>query len=222
MENRLQRKPQTARLSLEAEIAQLIRTDILNGVWKPGDRLVEMDLAKSFDVSQGTIRGALKYLQADALVVHKPRRGNFVIDITEQDIREISTLRDTLESLAARLAAQHITEEGRKQLNLLLDELRMASETKNRQRLIELDLAFHKAIVEIAGSVRLSELYKRLVGPALLFLRMADHLYPDPQLIVEIHEPLLAAICSGDADRAFELAHRHTQHDADRIVSHPE
>lgn len=223
MEAKLQKhhKGRLSRPSLEAETAKLIRTDILNGVWKSGDRLVEMDLADSFGVSQSTVRGALKYLQADALVVHKPRRGHFVIEITDQDIEEISLLRDTLESLGARLAAQTITDEGRKRLGRLLEEMRSASAAGNRQELIELDLAFHRAVVEIAGSNRLRELYKRLVGPALLFLRMADHLYPEPQMIVDLHEPLLDAISNGDAERAFELAHRHTEPDAQRIVRRP-
>ncbi|MEZ5780073.1 MAG: GntR family transcriptional regulator [Rhizobiaceae bacterium] len=212
------RKARLPRPSLEAETANLIRADILNGVWKQGERLVEMDLATSFGVSQSTIRGALKYLQADALVVHRPRRGHFVIEISEGDVREISILRDTLESLGARLAAQTITDEGRIRLERVFNDMCAAARMANRQKLIELDLSFHRTVVEIAGSERLNELYKRLVGPALLFLRMADHLYPEPQVIVDLHEPLLSAICSGDADRAFALAHRHTEPDAQRMV----
>ncbi|MCO5063908.1 MAG: GntR family transcriptional regulator [Rhizobiaceae bacterium] len=212
------RKARLSRPSLEAETANLIRNDILGGIWKQGDRLVEMDLANGFGVSQSTIRGALKYLQADALVVHRPRRGHFVIEISEQDVREISILRDTLESLGARLAAQTINDDGRRRLERVFGDMRNAARTGNRQKLIELDLAFHRTVVEIAGSERLIELYRRLVGPALLFLRMADHLYPEPQIIVDLHEPLLDAICSGDADRAFALAHRHTQPDAERIA----
>lgn len=215
------RRPRLSRPSLEAETASLIRGDILNGIWKPGDRLVEMELAETFGVSQSTVRGALKYLQADALLIHRPRRGHFVIEISEQDVREISVLRDTLESLGARLAAQTITDDGRRRLRRILDEMRAASSKQDRQKLIELDLAFHRNVIEIAGSERLNELYKRLVGPALLFLRMADHLYPEPQMIVDLHEPLLDAICSGDAERAFELAYRHTEPDAERIASRP-
>jgi DNA-binding GntR family transcriptional regulator len=180
-----------------------------------------MELAESFGVSQSTIRGALKYLQADGLVEHRPRRGNFVIDISEQDIREISVLRDTLEALGARLAAQNISAEGCRRLTAVVDEMRRASSSRHRQKLMELDLAFHRTVVEISGSRRLGELYKRLEGPALLFLRMADSIYPEPQVIVELHEPLLEAICSGDAERAFELAHRHTDPDARRIVGTP-
>ena len=208
-----------AHSSLEAETATALQKEILDGVRKPGDRLVEMELAERFGVSQGTIRGALKYLQADGLVEHRPRRGNFVIDIAEEDIREISLLRDTLESLGARLAAETIDDHGRSRLAAVLDEMRQASKLRRRQKLMELDLTFHRTVIEISGSRRLRELYKRLEGPALLFLRMADGFYPEPQAIVELHEPLFDAISCGDAERAFDLAHRHTDPDARRIVS---
>lgn len=207
--------------SLEIETAASLKTEILDGTWKLGDRLIEMDLAESFQVSQSTIRGALKYLQADGLVEHRPRRGNFVIDISEQDIQEISILRDTLESLGARLAAQNTDDKGRNRLTEVVDEMRAASSTRNRRKLMELDLAFHRTVIELSGSRRLIELYRRLEGPALLFLRIADGFYPEPQVIVDLHEPLLEAICNGDSERAFELSHRHTDSDARRLVGTP-
>lgn len=206
------------RPSLEAEIASALQEEILGGDWKPGDRLVEMDLAQHFGVSQGTIRGALKYLQADGLVEHRPRRGNFVIAVSEADIRDISLLRDALESLGAELAAERITDEGRARLTAVVGEMREASDSRQRQRLRELDLQFHRTVIEIANSRLLSEVYKRLEAPTLLFLRMADGLYQEPQAIVDLHSPLLDAICSGDRARAHELARRHTDPDAGRLI----
>ena len=208
------------RLSLEAEIASEIQKGILGGQWNPGDRLVEMDLAQHFGVSQGTVRGALKYLQADGLVEHRPRRGNFVIAISEEGIRDISLMRDTLEALGAKLAAERIDSEGKTRLSEVVDEMREASIGNQRQRLLELDLRFHRTVIEIANSRLLREMYKRLEGPALLFLRMADAFYQEPQAIVDLHEPLLHAICSGDSTRAHELAQRHTDPDAGWLLGH--
>lgn len=207
------------RPSLEAEIASAVKEGILEGQWNPGDRLVEMDLAQHFGVSQGTIRGALKYLQADGLVEHHPRRGNFVIALSQEDIRDISLMRDTLEALAARLAAEKIDDDGRTRLTKIVDEMRQASRRHQRRRLLELDLRFHRAVIEIAGSRLLLDMYKRLEGPALLFLRMADGLYQQPETIVVLHEPLLEAICSGDSGRAYELAQRHTDEDAGKLTA---
>jgi len=206
------------RPSLEAEIASAMQEGILGGEWNPGDRLVEMELAQHFGVSQGTIRGALKYLQADGLVEHRPRRGNFVIAISEEDIRDISLMRDALESLGAQLAAERIGSEGKARLSAVVNEMREASRQHQRQRLLELDLRFHRTVIEIADSRLLQDMYRRLEGPALLFLRMADSFYQEPQAIVDLHEPLLDAICSGDSARAYELARRHTDRDAGRLL----
>lgn len=207
-----------ARPSLESEIAAAMQDRILGGEWVPGTRLVEMELAHLFGVSQGTIRGALKYLQADGLVEHRPRRGNFVIEISEADIRDISMLRDALESLSARLAAERITDQGRAQLSAVMAEMRAASDQGDRRRLMELDLAFHRSVIEITGSRLVQDMYKRLEGPARMFLQMADVFYQDPQAIVALHEPLLEAIVSGDTARAEALAQRHTDTDALRII----
>lgn len=206
------------RPSLEAEIASAVQEGILGGQWNPGDRLVEMELAQHFGVSQGTIRGALKYLQADGLVEHRPRRGNFVIGISEADIRDISLMRDALESLAAQLAAERIDSEGKIRLSEVVAEMREASQGNQRRRLLELDLRFHRTVIEIADSRLLQDMYKRLEGPTLLFLRMADGFYHEPQAIVDLHEPLLGAICSGDSARAYEIARRHTDQDAGRLT----
>ncbi len=206
------------RPSLEDEIASAIQEGILGGQWNPGERLVEMELAQYFGVSQGTIRGALKYLQAGGLLEDRPRRGNFVISISEEDIRDISLMRDTLESLGAQLAAERISSEGEARLYEVVNEMRQASKQHQRQRLLELDLRFHRTVVEIADSRLLQDMYRRLEGPALLFLRMADDFYQEPQAIVDLHEPLLEAICSGDSARAYELARRHTDPDAGRLT----
>lgn len=206
------------RPSLETEIASAIQEGILDGEWQPGDRLVEMELAQKFGVSQGTIRGALKYLQADGLVEHRPRRGNFVIAVSEEDIRDISLMRDILESAAAQLATERITDAGRARLAEVVEEMRRASNNRQRRHLLELDLRFHRTVVEIAQSKLLQDMYKRLEGPALLFLLLADGFYEEPQTIVDLHEPLLAAICSGDSARAHELARRHTDQDAIRLT----
>nr|WP_255613703.1 GntR family transcriptional regulator [Pseudogemmobacter faecipullorum] len=206
------------RPSLETEIATAIQEGILDGEWKPGDRLVEMELAQKFGVSQGTIRGALKYLQADGLIEHRPRRGNFVITVSEEDIRDISLMRDILESAAAQLASDRITDVGRARLMAVVEDMRLASDNRQRRKLLELDLRFHRTVVEIAGSRMLLDIYKRLEGPALLFLLLADEFYEESQVIVDLHEPLLAAICSGDSARAHDLARRHTDQDAIRLT----
>ncbi|MBN9059507.1 MAG: GntR family transcriptional regulator, partial [Rhizobiales bacterium] len=160
--------------SLEAEIGDALRSAILDGEFAPGVRLIELELATRFNVSQGTIRAALKFLQAEGLVEYRPRRGNFVITVEKSDVYEISMLREALESLGARLAAKRIDDQGREALEELLQAMRTAARTGNRARLTELDFDFHRTVIEISGHRRLMEVYNRLEGQTRMFLRLTD------------------------------------------------
>lgn len=204
--------------SLEAEIGEALRTAILDGELVPGARLIELELANRFNVSQGTIRAALKFLQAEGLVEYRPRRGNFVITVEKADVYEISMLREALESLGARLAAKRIDGEGRKALKTLLQAMRSAAEAGNRAKLTELDFEFHRTVIEISGHRRLMDIYQRLEGQTRMFLRLTDRFYSDPLEIIELHAPLVDAICNGDAEAAFQLANLHADADAEELI----
>jgi DNA-binding GntR family transcriptional regulator len=204
--------------SLEAEIGEALRAAILKGDFTPGARLLELELASRLNVSQGTIRAALKYLQSEGLVEYRPRRGNFVIQIDKADIHEISVLRDALESLGARLAAKRITASGRKALEDILQMMRSAAKSRNRKKLMELDFEFHRTVIEISGHRRLMDIYKKLEGQTRLFMRMTDQFHQNPFDIVSLHEPLAAAIGDGNADLAFQLASRHANADAEDLI----
>jgi len=204
--------------SLESEIGGALRSAILDGEFAPGVRLIELELATRFNVSQGTIRAALKFLQAEGLVEYRPRRGNFVITVQKSDVYEISMLREALESLGARLAAKRIDDQGREALEALLQAMRTAARTGNRARLTELDFDFHRTVIEISGHRRLMEVYNRLEGQTRMFLRLTDKFYHDPLDIIELHEQLVNAICNGDAEAAFQLANRHADADAEELI----
>ncbi|MBN9221924.1 MAG: GntR family transcriptional regulator [Mesorhizobium sp.] len=205
--------------SLENEISMALRAAIVDGEIEPGTRLIELDLAARFNVSQGTIRAALKELQAQGLIVYKPRRGNFVITVEKTDVYEISMLRDSLEALGARLAAKRMDDSGRKMLTDILKAMRTAAESGNRKKLMELDFEFHRTVIGISGHRRLMEIYERLEGQTRMFLRLTDRFYENLQDIPNLHEPLVAAIVSGDAETAFQLAIRHADADAEELVS---
>src|SRR5690349_11978372 len=94
---------------LHKEIATAIRNAILKGELRPGERLIEGELAERLGVSRAPLREALKQLIAEGLLVNVSRRGTTVIELTEKDIREIFSLRMALESLAVELITPTIT-----------------------------------------------------------------------------------------------------------------
>ena len=207
------------RRSLDEDVAEALRESILKGDLKPGDRLTELDLAQRWRVSQGTIRAALKTLQHEGLVEVRPRRGTFVTTLSKADVLEIYTLRDALESLAARHAALRIDDKGARALERVLRAMQSAVHSDNRKRMLDLDFEFHRTIVELSGHKRLAETWSKLAVQTRLFLTMTDQFHHDLKGLLAIHEPLAEAIIAGKAEKAFRLASHHTQHDGTSLAA---
>jgi DNA-binding GntR family transcriptional regulator len=209
------------RKGLDEDVADRLRDLILKGELLPGAHLIEMDLASAHDVSQGTVRAALKILQHEGLVEHRPRRGKFVNETSADDAFEIYTLRDSLEALGARCAAERITDSGRAELNRALQALRVGVLSGNRRRVMDLDFKFHRTIVELSGHRRLIDLYNLIEAQVRLFmtLTMSDRFHHDLTEVLSIHEPIAKAIARGDAGRAAELASRHNERDGRHLIA---
>ncbi|MFO1169885.1 MAG: GntR family transcriptional regulator [Hyphomicrobiaceae bacterium] len=205
------------RKSLDEDLAEALRQGILKGELEPGERLTELDIAARWRVSQGTVRAALRTLQFEGLVEVRPRRGTFVTKLDVRDAREIYSLRDALESLAAQEAAKRIDEQGARALDRVLRAMRSAVASGNRKRMLDLDFEFHKTIVEMSGHKRLGEIWSRLAVQTRLFLSMTDQFHHDLDGLLSIHEPLAKAILAGDAEKAYRLASRHTQPDGTQL-----
>lgn len=103
-----------------------IRDMILNGHLKPGDRLRQDELANTFGVSTMPIREALRQLQAEGLVVFRPRRGATVARLTVSEYEEIYLIREALETLACRWATEDFDRIPIDRLKLLLQEIEAA------------------------------------------------------------------------------------------------
>lgn len=188
--------------NLEIEISRKLGAAILAGVFTPGTRLIELDIAARFSISQGTVRAALKYLQKEGLVEYRPRRGNFVTSFDETDRQEIFSLRSSLEKLAIECASQNIDETDRQALRKTLASMQKAARTDNRARLAELDLEFFGIVVRASGHRRLTEIHDRLQKQCRLLLRLIKDFPLTPQDVEERYAPLTDAICQGDVERA--------------------
>jgi len=169
-------------------------------------------------VSQGTIRAALKTLQHEGLVEVRPQRGTFVASISEADLREIYTLRNTLEAFAARQAAEKITPAGQRALSDIFSDMQLAAKVGDRARMLELDFRLHRTIVELCQHGRLAAIYASLESQTRLFLSMTEVLHHDLDQSVAHHAPLIDAIQKGDADLAHALATHHTDQDAAELI----
>jgi GntR family transcriptional regulator, rspAB operon transcriptional repressor len=144
----------------EAEIREQIAAAIAEGEFPPGTQLVEAMLAARFGVSRSPVRGALRALEGDGLVVRYPHRGNFVAALLPEDIEEIFYLREALELAAVRLAYDRIPEEELAAVEEVLDSL--SPQGSPREEFVSSDNILHDMIARNSGNSRLRDALKQL------------------------------------------------------------
>ena len=151
-----------AKLVLSEQIKAQLMDEIITGTYMPGDRLVESALSKRFDVSQSPIREALKGLEEMGLVTQEPYKGTTVRAISDKDIREATTVRAALESLAAGLAAEKCTEKDIAILEKIFAEMVACAKAGNETKRIQANNRFHDEIIRISGHNLIAKLAKTL------------------------------------------------------------
>jgi len=163
------------------------------------------------------VREALRALARERLIEVYPRRGMFVSGVDVRDLAGLSEVRLTLESHAARFAAERATEADRARIELLLGELEQVGDEPNERALIDLDRRIHRQIYQCAHNTflaaTLNEYY--VLSLRIWFLAL-DRLALLEDAVTE-HLELLQAIRDGDADAAEKAMRRHVRGFEDAI-----
>lgn len=139
-------------MPLRDQVLVALRQRIVNGDYPPGQRLTEDRLAEDFGVSRNPVREALRVVQAEGFVVMVPRRGAFVASPDASTVADMFRVRERLETLAARLAAERATEADVAGLRVLLDAARDATDQVDFSRVAELNSELHLRVIEISGN----------------------------------------------------------------------
>jgi DNA-binding GntR family transcriptional regulator len=188
------------------QVAAAVRQAILRGELRPGERILELQLARQFKVSQGPVREALAALAREGLVVKVAHRGTFVSRLHARDLHELFTLRASLDGFSARLAAERATDEDVEHLRELLERMRTAELAGNLPSLTEAHLELHERIYELSGHALLGEIFALIRSRMALALDFAENLFKADGNETECHVPLLEALADRDPDRAEQVA----------------
>jgi len=195
----------------EVPLAQIvgdrIRSRILNGKFLPGSRLVERDLAAEFEVSRSPVREALRNLDKEGLVEKLPTRGIIVKALTRREIFEIFDIREALEGMASRAAAQRIADGESSNLRQLIANSRAALEAGDLDTVRESNWGFHDEIIAFSDNQILQQMLTPLIGRLHWILRQVT----DFERIEVDHMRLAAAIESGYPDIAAAEAQQHVR-----------
>jgi DNA-binding GntR family transcriptional regulator len=190
---------------LREVIRDTLRTRIFEGYYAPGTRLIERDLASEFNVSRLPIREALRMLGQEGLLAERATRGSVVASLSEKEVEDLFDVRASLEVLACRLAAQRATPEDLARLEGLLADASDALARGSINEAHRFNNDFHDEVTKIADNTFLRTALEPLQGRMHWLFR---HVTDLPELIEE-HRALLAAIASGDPERAAAQSARH-------------
>jgi DNA-binding GntR family transcriptional regulator len=179
------------RPTLMSQALQEIREAIRKGKLKPGDRLVETQLAEEMYISRFPIREALRYLEKEGLVETKPFKGTYVAKLTERDMEELYSLRSAIEEFAIRILIKHINAEKIKKLE---SSMQQASKNEDLDKLISEDFRFHQTICELSDHRKLLEVWLTLENQLRVFLTIEKQLFGNSAQFVKSHIPILEAI----------------------------
>lgn len=184
---------------------------IIKGEYKPGQKLKEEEISVRLDISRPPIREAFKTLEAEGLVVRKPRRGVFVTEMTEKDVWEAYTLKAALYEMATELAIEIISEDQIRELEKVVQQMEdsVKSEPVDLLRYQEFHQNFHDKIMVISGNERLKKISSSIHNQVSRFsyksLQNRDHLHSS----VRYHRKIMDALRKKNKPFACKLMKEH-------------
>ncbi|HVU70743.1 MAG TPA: GntR family transcriptional regulator [Ktedonobacteraceae bacterium] len=194
-----------------------LRAALLNEQFLPNERLVEMDLAQSLGAGRAAIRTALTRLEQDGLIERERYRGARVRLISETEAIEILEVRASLESLAARYAAQKITPAECATLQSLLAEQRWCIEESDLVRSSEVNGRLHQMILRVAQHTLVTRVIETLKPQSVRFQYRTILVPGRPERSFQEHCAIVDAIINHDPERAEESMRRHLSQVAEAL-----
>lgn len=197
--------------SLPDQIADAIVEGIAAGVLRPGQRLIELDLARQFSVSRVPLREALKTLEAQGILERGQNRGVRVVELDETRIDRVCEVRAALETIAARYAiATYRAEPARLQrLESVLAEMADAVQRCAWAAVNRADLAFHREICLASRNDIVITLWQGLARHVLMIFGREILAEAGQSMIVDQHREFIAALLAGDDAALAASVERH-------------
>ena len=189
-------------------VYQALRHGILHGDLAPGARLRSDALANELCVSRTPVREALRKLEAEGLVAHLGS-GLIVRALSEQDLTELFYVREALEGMAARLAAENATQSEIAEIRELLEDMETMCQRGDLGALRRLTGEFHQSVCRASHNNRLLQSLQTLLDHVRQIQTSTLYNEGRPAQALQEHRDLLAAIEARDGHRAETLAREH-------------
>lgn len=199
-------------------IVEILREAILSGDLKPGERLLQDELASKFNVSLTPVREALRQLEADGIVHYSPHKGVYVTEAKIEEVQEVYLIRRALEGLATQHAVPNLSKADIRKLRALQSQIEAFAAAEQIEKLRKANYQLHMLIYkkaempELFGMIR--NMWAQYPWDSLYVLPVRI-----PEIVVE-HRRLIDAIEDGNPELADKLMVEHIDNGASTVLTH--
>lgn len=198
-------------VTLREQVNSFIKSKILSGEIKPGEKINEIELSEELGTSRGPVREALRQLEQEGLVSYEANKGCTVTKLTVKEMYEMSLIRADLEMLAVNVCEGNYSDETITKMEKCVEEIDEYDKQKKLGKVIEADQKFHELIVNEANLSHLTRLWHSMDGTNIAIYSTLDAM----ELLCwgnigKNHKTLLDCIRTKDINRIiFELEHHY-------------
>lgn len=189
MESRIRRQQ-----PLSHSAVDLLREWIVSGELKPGEPLVQAQLAERLGVSRAPVREALQKLEEEGFVQNIPYRGAIVAPLTQDDVAELRLFRSFIEERAAQLMIERLTDDELTEIEEIYTRMSDAADRNDADAVDQEDLALHTRICELSGNGPLREVWSVYANRFRRVLTFCNRVNSDLRKVVDDHLPLLESL----------------------------
>lgn len=196
--------------SLGEYVYQELKRAIRDGKYHPGERIRESEITALLNVSRTPVREALRRLQSEGRLKSEPQRGVIVAELDRQEVAELYTLRQHMEGIAARFAAQHATDSEIEAMEFILEHAKHLD--GDVRELNQINWEFHHSIYSGAHNRFLTKAFSA-ISDSMALLRGAKYIPADrPSSLYDEHRKIIEAIKNRNPDAADDAAQAHIRH----------
>lgn len=202
-------RPPINRVSVTDQVYAALRQNIVSGVYVPGQRVVESQVAKDFEVSRAPVREAVNRLLQEGLLEARTHHGPSVVQLTPKAMRDLYELRAAIESLAIRKIAGQVSAEQVAPLAACIGDMETCASSGNLAGVVDAEMQFHQHLRELSGNEYVVSMGRLLDGIVQTALTKDNESYSSLQDVADEHRPVVAAILHGDPDAAADILKQH-------------
>jgi len=207
---------------LVEKLSEAMAEAILEGIFKEGDQLTELDLQKQFNISRTPIRESFRVLEKKGLVEVIPRKGTFIKRISPRDIEEHFPVRSVLEGLAAKQAYANMSPGTLESMERALARMKLAAENEDTQNYWKQHILFHEVFIDACGNQLLIDLLNTLRMQIMWYRLSYQYYQEDFKTSYRTHEKIMGLFRSKhtDPDKLEAAVRTHIEEAVDKFLGY--